>query len=361
MPLPALASVSTIHERLRIIYPDGTPNRNYCVREIAAKTIFVMLYVGAIVGTDRWLRPDQVTRMTDVQAARTGEVDRLQWTSDSLKSIRGKTIDRWYAGNTREPIRDETLREGLIRTGAVIEREGLPTTSSKPRYALAPGFAALFDPHLIDEALLDAIGAWQKTNLSSGALARIALLRSRAVASDDGVIITFPNRETRRMGPGLSSEISKAVVEEFAPRFLKIPGVIFLSESGNKVVARDDDLARKIGLKIQSDKNLPDLILVDLGPQHPLLVFVEVVATDGPVGDSRKEALLLLAQEAGFAAPNVAFVTAYRDRSASAFKKTVDALAWGSFAWFMSEPDHILKMTDGSQNAHTLSTLMAPT
>ena len=27
---------------------------------------------------------------------------------------------RWYADNTREPIRDETLREGLMAVGAVI-------------------------------------------------------------------------------------------------------------------------------------------------------------------------------------------------------------------------------------------------
>jgi hypothetical protein len=43
----------------------------------------------------------------------------------------------------------------------------------------------------------------------------------------------------------------------------------------------------------------------------------------------------------------VAFVTAYLDRSAAAFKKTVDALAWGSFAWFVSEPDHLLQLHRG--------------
>ena len=43
-------------------------NRNYVVREIAAKTVFVMLYIGAVEGAECWLRPDQVTRMTDAQA-----------------------------------------------------------------------------------------------------------------------------------------------------------------------------------------------------------------------------------------------------------------------------------------------------
>jgi hypothetical protein len=44
--------------------------------------------------------------------------------------------DRWFHDNTREPIRDETLRDGLVRIGAVVTRSGLATTSSKGRYAL---------------------------------------------------------------------------------------------------------------------------------------------------------------------------------------------------------------------------------
>jgi uncharacterized protein involved in copper resistance len=56
---------------------------------------------------------------------------------------------------------------------------------------------------------------------------------------------------------------------------------------------------------------------------------------------------LKLTEEAGFSADHVAFVTAYLDRSESAFKKTVDQLAWGSFAWFASEPDHLIRLYKG--------------
>ena len=44
----------------------------------------------------------------------------------------------------------------------------------------------------------------------------------------------------------------------------------------------DDDLAKAIGLTIEPYWNLPDLMLADLGPADPLLVFVEVVASAGP-------------------------------------------------------------------------------
>ena len=260
---------------------------------------------------------------------------------------------RWYAANTREPIRDETLREGLVRTGAVQERGDLPTTSPRPRYALAPEFAALFDPVLEGETLQAAVAAWREANLSASALARTAILRRGTVVASERVLVKFPNGETRHMEPGPSSVISKAVVEEFAPRFLENPGVISLSESRNKVVARDDELAQAIGLEIQPDLNLPDLILVDLGSAEPLIVFVEVVATAGSISESRREALMLLATNAGFPEGQLAFVTAYEDRSHAAFKSSVSELAWRSFAWFMSEPEHIMVLRQGFDSTRT--------
>lgn len=348
MPLPPLLQISDIHQRLQSIFPEGTPNRNYVTREMAAKTIFVMLYVGAVESAESWVRPDQVTRMTDAQAASSKDADRELWRKESVRSDAGPIAGRWYAANTREPIRDETLREGLVRMGAVTEREGLPTTSPRPRYALSTEFTKLFDPVLAGDGLQAAIEEWRNSHLSRGALARVAIVRHGAVASEGRVLVTFPNGETRHMEPGPSSVISKAVVEEFARRFLERPGVIWLSESRNKVVARDDGLATDIGLTIRPDRNLPDLILVDLGPDEPLLVFVEVVATAGPINEARQAALMTIAAEAGFSEDQVAFVTAYSDRGDAAFKQSVSELAWRSFAWFVSEPEHIVALHRGT-------------
>ena len=335
-----------VHARLQAIFPDGAPNRAYLTRMLAASTVFVALYVDAIEGSDTHLGPKHVYRMTDEQAARIDDASRAAYAAGVLRTGSHTEGRRWYQDNTREPIRDETLREGLVAIGAVTERTDLATTSSKPRYALKANFAALFDPALAGEALQARIAAWQAEALNKGALARLAIVRRGGGVSSDQVMVTFPNGETRRMKPGPSSEITKAVVEVFAPAFLTDPAVVFLSESGNKVVARDDELARSIGLAIQADKNLPDTILVDLGPVHPLLVFVEVVATDGPISQRRKEALEELVAETGFPAEHVAIVTAYLDRSAGPFKKTVGSLAWGSYAWFAAEPARLVVFSE---------------
>src|ERR1700733_7464667 len=183
-------------------------------------------------------------------------------------------------------------------------------------------------------------------------IARTVLMRRGATTTGEGILVTFPNGETRRMAPGPSSVISKAVIEEFAKRYLINPAVLWVSESGAKVVARDDELAAHLKLKIAAHRNLPDIIPGDLGDGKEgvvLLVFIEVVASDGPVTPQRQEALLKIATDAGFPAKRVVFVTAYLDRSHPAFKKTISELAWRSFAWFAAEPEHLIVLQDGRE------------
>lgn len=335
-----------VAERLPQIFPEGTSNRGYCIQELAASTVFVMLYIGAVEGAGQYLGPVHVYRMTEEQAKRSDQASRLEYASavfDRKRMIEGA---RWYADNTREPIPDETLREGLLAIGAAVSRDDLPTTSGRPRYALKAEFAALFHPSLKGDALDTAVVAFQQAHLSRSALARVSIMRAGAITGDSRVLVTFPNGETRSLAPGPSSVIARAVIEVFAVRFLESPAVLWLSESGNKVVARDEALAQSIGLEVATDRDLPDAILVDLGPSEPLIVFVEIVATDGAMTARRRDALQSLADAAGFSRRQVAFLSAYQDRASAGFKKTITALAWGSFAWCASEPDKILILRD---------------
>lgn len=344
--LPPLLDVAEIQTRLLMIFPDGSAHRGYCTREMAARTVFVALYVGAVEGRGAWFAPKHVYRMTDEQAVARSDEERVTYARAAMRPGYDPPGTRWYADNTREPIRDETLREGLVELGAATARTDLATTSSKPRYALTADFAALFDPSLSDGGLADAIADWQQTNLSKGAITRLRL-RRRSGADGDGVLVKFPNGETRWLAAGPSSEIARAVIESFAPAFLREPFVLWLSESGNKVVARDDKLAAEIGLTIQANRDLPDLILVDLGPADPLLLFVEVVATDGPISERRRRSLVEIAETGGFDPARLAFLTAFADRDAPGYRKTYRSLAWSSFAWFASEPDKLLVLHDG--------------
>lgn len=355
--LPPYVPRELVAERLPLIFPEGTPNRVYCTRELAASTVFAMLYIGAVEHTDIRLGPVHVYRMTDLQAEASSAAERESYRANLRKRSYEVPGKRWYADNTREPIRDETLREGLVAVGAVIEDKNVPTTSGKPRYSLSAELAELFNPDLQGDTLDAAIIEWQDKHLNPGALARISLMRMGA-ADQDGVLVNFPNGETRTLSHGPSSIISRAVVENFATTFLERPVVLWLSESSNKVAIQDLRLASKIGLDIEAQKNLPDLILVDLGPRDPLIVFIEVVATDGAITARRQDALFALTDKGGFARSQVTFVTAYADRESPGFKKTISGLAWGSFAWLMSEPDKVFILRDGVKPLSSLNKLL---
>ncbi|MEP9444105.1 hypothetical protein QYG72_22050 [Xanthomonas euvesicatoria] len=153
MSLPPYVDRLTIHQRLPLIFQEGTPNRNYCIREMAASAVFVMLYIGAVEGTDRWLAPKHVMRMTVEQALLSDDAVREAYGFGAMKPGFRVAGQRWYEENSREPLRDETLRQGFITNNAVVERAGLPTTSGHPRYALKTDFAALFDPALAGDDL----------------------------------------------------------------------------------------------------------------------------------------------------------------------------------------------------------------
>lgn len=343
MTLPRLPDLKEVSKRLAAIFPDGTPNRGWVTRELAAKVVFTMLYIGTVEGNERWLGPKNVYRMGAQQAARTSEEEREKFNSLVNKPGFAPRYKSWYADNSRESIRDETLRYGLVELGAVIVKAGVPTTSGKGRYALKADFADLFDPELKAGNLAEKIAAWQQKYLSAEAQARLKIIHSGRTATKGSLAVKLPNGESRNMSAGLSSVITRHVVEIFAPRFLVAPAVIWISESGKKVVQHDDALARAIGLNIEPQLALPDIILADASDPL-LLVFVEVVATDGPVDESRKKALIELAKETHISSQQLIFVTAYLDRNEAAFRKTVPRLAWGSFAWFASEPNHIVTL-----------------
>jgi hypothetical protein len=341
MSFPPLLPVDEIRKRLVAIFPEGLPNREHIVKPNTARVVFCSLYIGAIEGTDRWFAPRHLYRMTDGLSVIEEPEVRLGF----YKQVPKSSNEAWYADNSREGARDEGVRRGLIPLNAMVKRQGVDTTSSKGRYALHPDFAALFNPALTGAALLAAIEGWQTTYLTGAARARAALA---GTMDDEGITVIHPQGGSTVLPPGESPLITKAVVEEFAKRFLAKPAVVWISDSAIKKFS-DDKLNQVLQIKLDVASLLPDVVLVDLARPGLKLVFVEVVSTDGTVTEQRKADILklLAASPMGYKPEDAVFVTAYRDRGSKPVPKALRELAWNSFAWFMSEPDHLVQMHDG--------------
>ena len=354
-----IPTIELIRKRLEQIFPDGFPNRANLIGIAAARSIQVMFYSSAIAGRDTWVRPAQIIRMSDRQMGSDSDSERELWRKLTLGPKAPNPADSWYNENSREQVRDDTLRNGLVEVGAVVVRDDIKPTSSLPRYALSEAFAGLFADFGADGDALEKIDAWQKVNLSPGAIAKSAIKR-RLTAPTGKVEVTLPSGGVRNLSPGESSLISKAVIEDFARIYLVTPQVLLLSESGNKLIWQDADLCEKVRLPIDVSGNLPDLILVDLDPPDSeiLFVFVEVVHSDGPVTEKRRRELMEFVRRAGYDFSQVAFLTAFSDRSSKAFAKARARIAWDTFAWFASEPEHLLCYRSGSTSNLMLGKLV---
>ncbi|MFF6801120.1 BsuBI/PstI family type II restriction endonuclease [Streptomyces sp. NPDC012616] len=355
-PLPALLpSREAYQQRLELILPSSVTGVTYTANPAAAALAFTAMYVGAVDNVHP-IRPTTVTWMSDAVAAHREDEERKAYYTAAISKAGEKAVkdlctaseydrgDSWYANNSREPVRDESIN-ALKENGAILVLTDIPTTSARPRYTLEPGFAALLSPELTGDDLTDAIAQWQATHLTPTGRRRAALL-SDPSRSAGSVVVHLPGGGTRTLHPGASSLILKGVVEQFAIAKLQLPNVIFISQSGEKVNLLDGKGLDDMGLHVDQALLLPDCIIADLAEDKDEIWFIEVVATDGPITEKRKQDLLDWATSQNHPAERCRFLTAFQSRTSSAAKKALPQLAGGSHAWFANEPEGLLSWDD---------------
>lgn len=340
----ALVPLKAVQERLDQIFPQAFPDRRILVGTMATRVVYVFLYGDFIEGSGRYLRPSHVYFFTGEQAKKTSQSERAEWCRDAGKPGFRPPGKRWYADNSRESIRDDLMRNTMLRLGIAHKQPGVAVTSSRPIWYLDNSFAALFQPLLKGKSLDQAIAKWRESALDVGTLQRMALRAGGIQKKAGDVFIEMPDGARLRISAGPSSLIAKDVIEQYAQKHLKAPAVLWLSASDKKSYPQFVELAATVGLRFDLNAELPDVILADM--TRPVkFVFCEVVATDGPVTEVRRKALIQLIERSRIPLSHVTFVTAYEDRDAAPFKKNFSQLAYNSYVWFRTEPDLLVHLS----------------
>lgn len=343
MNLPPLPTLDQIQDRVNAIFPDNFPDRRILTGDMMARALFVAMYGGFTESGKRFFRPSTVIRFSLEQAALVGETDRLAWLSTCQTPGHKPLGKQWYADNTREPLRDDLIRNRAVPIGLVIKRQGVPPTSPAPIYALSDDFAQLLSPALDGHDLEAAIHAWQERALNPMTLKRMKLLARGVTEKLGQVSVTLPTtNRVLRLAAGEASVITRDVCEDLATRLMNTPVVLHVSISDQKTFPELEGDAAAYGFRFDPSSELPDIVIADVGGQEERVAFIEVVHSDGPITELRKEALLRIASEANIPPHRVILVTAFEDRSSTAFKKRISELAIGSKIWFRSEPDVLL-------------------
>lgn len=340
----ALVPLKEVQQRLNQIFPEAFPDRRILVGSMAARVVYVFLYGDFIEDCGHCLRPSHVYLFTGEQAQKTSRSERTQWRGDAGKPGFRPLGQRWYADNSRESIRDDLMRNTMLRLGIAHKQAGVAVTSSKPIWYLDKDFAALFHPALRGLALDQAIAKWRAAALDAGTLQRMALRAGGIQKKAGDVFIEMPDGSRLRVSAGPSSVIAKDVIEQYARKHLEAPEVLWLSASDKKAYPQFVELAAKVGLRFDLNAELPDVILADM-TEPVKFVFCEVVASDGPVTEARREALMQPIERSRIPVSHVTFVTAYEDRNAAPFKKNFSQLAYNSYVWFRTEPDLLVHLS----------------
>ncbi len=141
--------------------------------------------------------------------------------------------------------------------------------------------------------------------------------------------------KTIALSPGEHSELIRAIIEGFAPRFVPGGVLVYAGDTGDKWAYFDALLLAKLGVSVDSHGKMPDVVLFD--PERNWLLLAESVASHGPVDGKRHAELAhLFAQSTA----GLVFVTAFPTRAV--MSKYLGQIAWETEVWIADAPSHLI-------------------
>lgn len=234
-----------------------------------------------------------------------------------------------YAPNTRETVRRQTMHQ-FVAAGIAESNpddRGRPTNSPKTVYQIEPATLALLRTFGTPE--------WHD-NLRDYLAERetLAAQYARERAQNRVPVQIAPGKQIT-LSPGKHSELIRAIIEEFAPRFAPGSMLVYVGDTGKKWGYFDAVLLAKLGVVVDIHGKMPDVVLYH--PQRNWLMLVEAVTSHGPVDSKRHAELKRLF--AG-ATAGLVFVTAFPNQSA--MKRRAGDIAWETEVWVADAPSHLI-------------------
>lgn len=234
-----------------------------------------------------------------------------------------------YAPNTRETVRRQTMHQ-FVDAGIALynpDKPDRPVNSPKAVYQIEP--AAL--------ALLRSFGttAWHD-NLTTYLAQRETLAAKYANEREQNCIpVQIAPGKKINLSPGEHSELIRAIIEDFGPRFAPGSVLIYAGDTGDKWGYFDAVLLAELGVDVDSHGKMPDVVFHYT--ERNWLLLVESVTSHGPVDSKRHAELARL-----FAGSNagLVYVTAFPNRAIMG--RYLSEIAWETEVWVADAPSHLI-------------------
>ncbi|HET6674573.1 MAG TPA: BsuBI/PstI family type II restriction endonuclease [Nitrospiraceae bacterium] len=234
-----------------------------------------------------------------------------------------------YAPNTRETVRRQTMHQFVEASIALYNPDdpARPVNSPKAVYQIEP---AAFD-------LLRSFGsaAWHDNLTTYLAEHETLIARYARERRQNRVPVRVAPGQNIHLSPGDHSELIKAIIEDFAARFVPGSVLIYAGDTGDKWGYFDAVSLARLGVNVEAHGKMPDVVIYY--PERDWLLLVESVTSHGPVDGKRHAELarLFATSTAG-----LVYVTAFPDRSI--LSRYLADIAWETEVWVANSPSHLI-------------------
>lgn len=237
--------------------------------------------------------------------------------------------NKGYAPNSRETFRRQTIHQ-FVDAGIALynpDKPDRPVNSPKAVYQIAPAVLTLLRGFNTPE--------WHN-NLAAYLSSHQTLAAKYAMERNQNRIPMqiAPDKEIT-LSPGEHSELIRAIVEDFGPRFAPGSMLVYAGDTGDKWGYFDAALLVKLGVNVDSHGKMPDVILYFV--ERNWLLLIESVTSHGPVDGKRHAELtqLFSGSTAG-----LVYVTAFPNRSLMG--RYLNEIAWETEVWVADSPSHLI-------------------
>ncbi|EER9983469.1 restriction endonuclease [Escherichia coli] len=234
-----------------------------------------------------------------------------------------------YAPNTRETFRRQSMHQFCAAGVALYnpDKPDRPVNSPKAVYQIEP--AAL--------SMLRTFGspAWHDSLATYLAERETLVTRYAKEREQNRIPVEIAAGQQITLSPGEHSELIRAIIEDFAPRFAPGSVLVYAGDTGEKWGYFDAPLLAGLGVDVDSHGKMPDVVLHFT--EKNWLLLVESVTSHGPVDGKRHAELARLF--AGSTA-GLVYVTAFPNRSIMG--RYLGEIAWETEVWVADAPSHLI-------------------
>jgi len=237
--------------------------------------------------------------------------------------------DKDYAPNTRETVRRQTMHQ-FCDAGIALynpDKPDRPVNSPKAVYQIEPGALALLRQF--------GTKAWHNALATYLANRETLVARYAKERNQNRIPVEIAPGKEITLSPGEHSELIRAIIEDFAPRFAPGSVLVYAGDTGDKWCYFDAPLLSELGVEVDSHGKMPDVILHYT--EKNWLLLVESVTSHGPVDGKRHDELANL-----FAGSNagLVYVTAFPNRAIMG--RYLSEIAWETEVWVADAPSHLI-------------------